>query len=319
MSAQTEEALEPDIVICDSHHHLYMPGSMFHGPYSVSDLRRDIDGHNVTKTVYVETQSAYRTSGSPLPLAPVGETEWVVSQWAEDQLVQGIVGFADLMLGDAVEDVLDAHLGAAAGLFRGVRFRDSNFNQPPPPADWCRNKTFHAGVAALQRRNLVLEIFVLCQDLAEVGYLARSCPDVLVVVDHVGAPTLPSRNPRPHAESTREEMLGRWRRDLADLARCENVIMKVGGIGMSFVTDPSALEGEVTSQAIAKYWGPLLLEVIELFGPARSMFESNFPIDLALCDYVTLWNAYKLVSKRFNQQERESLFHDTAARVYQLS
>ena len=316
---QTEAALEPELVICDPHHHLYMPGSMFHGPYTVADLRRDIDGHDVRQTVYIETQSAYRTSGSFLPMAPVGETEWVVGQCAEDDLVQGIVGFADLMLGAAVGEVLDAHIEAGAGLFRGIRFRDSNFNQAPPPPDWCTQDAFRAGVAALQQRNLLLEIFVLHQDLPEVVKLARSCPDIPIVVDHIGTPVLPARNPRPQPESTREEMLDRWRLSLVDLAGCDNVLMKVGGIGMHIITDTADLGLPLTSAVIADYWGPHLLEVIELFGPSRSMFESNFPIDLAMCDYVTLWNTYKRVSKDFSADERAQLFHDTAAHAYGLS
>jgi len=106
-------------------------------------------------------------------------------------------------------------------------------------------------------------------------------------------------------------MLDRWHRSVEDLARCDNVLMKVGGIGMHIVTDPADLASPLTSAVIADYWEPQLLEVIELFGPSRSMFESNFPIDLAMCDYVTLWNTYKLVSKGFTVGERAHLFHDT--------
>lgn len=311
-----EQALEPDLPICDAHHHLYGPGSVFHGPYSMADLRRDYGGHRVVSTVFVETQSCYRPSGSLLSLAPVGETEWVVEQTARDDLVKGIIGFADLMLGDAVGDVLDAHAEAAAGRLRGVRFRESNFNQPKPPPGWLSSPEFRKGIRQLEKRDLLLELFVLSPDLPEVLELARSCPDVPIVLDHIGTPILPRHDPRTK-DLTRDEVIDRWRRDMEPLAGCPNVMLKLGGIGMNLVTDPVQI-GPISSASIAAFWGPDFRRLIEMFGTDRSMFESNFPFDSHLCDLVTLWNVYKLVSQDGSPAERADLFHDTAVRVHRL-
>jgi L-fuconolactonase len=311
-----EEALEPDLEICDPHHHLYGPGSVFYGPYSVADLRRDCGGHRVTSTVYVETQCGYRPSGSLVSMAPVGETEWLVEQTAGDDLVQGYIGYADLMLGDAIGDVLDAHAEAAAGRFRGVRIRDSNFNQPKPPPGWLTSAELRSGIRQLERRDLILELFVLSPDLPDLLQLARSCPDIPIVLDHIGTPPLPSFDPRLQGW-TRDEVLERWRRDMAALAACPNVMLKVGGIGMTFVTDAAEI-GPISSESIAAFWGPDLRRLIELFGTGRCMFESNWPFDAHLCDLVTLWNVYKLVSRDGSPAERAELFHDTAVRVHRL-
>ena len=311
-----EQALDPDLEIGDPHHPLYGPGSVFYGPYSVADLRRDCGGHRVTSTVYVETQSGYRPSGSLQSMAPIGETEWVVEQTAGDDLVQGYIGYADLMIGDAAGDVLDAHAEAAAGRFRGVRVRDSNFNQPKPPPGWLTSPELRRGIRQLEQRDLLLELFVLALDLPDVAQLARSCPDVTIVLDHIGTPVGPEADPRLKGW-TKAEALDRWRRDMAALAACPNVMLKLGGIGMTFVTDPADI-GPISSESIAAFWGPDLRRLIELFGTGRSMFESNWPFDAHLCDLVTLWNAYKLVSRDGSPAERADLFHDTAVKVHRL-
>jgi predicted TIM-barrel fold metal-dependent hydrolase len=312
-----EQALEPDLAICDPHHHLYGPGSIFYGPYGAADLRRDFGAHRVLRTVFIETQTGYRPSGSLLSLAPVGETEWVIEETAEDDLVQGIIGFADLMLGDAVGDVVDAHTEAAAGRFRGVRFRESNFNQPKPPPGWLASAEFRKGIRQLEKRDLLLELFVLSPDLPEVLQLARSCPDIPIVLDHLGTPILPSADPRT-SSLTRDEVMSRWRHDMQSLAGCPNVLVKLGGVGMRFVTDPALISGPVSSDAIAALWGRDIRLLIELFGIDRCMFESNFPFDAHLCDLVTLWNAYKLISQGGSPVERAALFHETATRVFRL-
>jgi L-fuconolactonase len=101
------------------------------------------------------------------------------------------------------------------------------------------------------------------------------------------------------------------------LAACPNVVVKLGGIGMTFVTDPADI-GPISSESIAAFWGPDLRRLIELFGTGRSMFESNWPFDAHLCDLVTLWNAFKLISRDGSPAERADLFRETAVRVHRL-
>jgi hypothetical protein len=106
-----EAPLEPGLPICDSHHHLLDT----YDNYLLEDLLKDISGgHNVIKTVAIECDCKYRKSG-PVPLRPIGETEFLVKIDSQNQGIEvaaGIVGFADLALGDAVAPVLEAHLEA---------------------------------------------------------------------------------------------------------------------------------------------------------------------------------------------------------------
>src|SRR5713226_6859575 len=121
-----EPALEAGLPIVDPHHHLWdHPDSR----YLLDEILRDTgSGHRVVATVFVECLSMYRADG-PEPLRPVGETEFVngiaaqsaSGRYGETRVAAGIVSFADLSLGSAVEEVLQAHINAAPNRFRGIR------------------------------------------------------------------------------------------------------------------------------------------------------------------------------------------------------
>ena len=104
----SEAVLEPDLPICDAHHHLWLARGNT-APYTLDDLRSDTNsGHNVVRTVFVECHSQYRTDGPP-ELQPVGEVEWVASvaeeadRRADGPPIAGIVGHADMTLGAPTE------------------------------------------------------------------------------------------------------------------------------------------------------------------------------------------------------------------------
>lgn len=302
-----ESILEPSLPICDPHHHLYLDGSPVFPAYSIDAFNADIDtGHRIVQTVYVETGSAYRSSG-PLELQPVGETEWVATL---GRPISAIVGFADLGLGAAVRNVLDAHVEAGRGRFRGTRFRTPVAGQPRAPVDFLSDSAFRRGAAVLRELELTLDVWAFSSLLPSVEAFARSEPDLTIVVNHLGAPVRVQ-------EGTRADILARWRSAIRDLARCDNVVMKLGGIGMPVMTSASELS-LVTSEALAHLWGPEIVYAIEQFGHERCMFESNYPIDGQLVEYPTLWNTFKRVAAAASDSEKASLFHDTAARVYRL-
>src|SRR5215211_3014299 len=122
-----EEPIEPDLPIIDPHHHLWeRPGNR----YVLDELRADLSGMNVRQTVFVECTSMYR-AGGPEEFRVVGETEWVQGIAAQSasggfgelRAAAGIVGTADLRLGERVVPVLEAHLAASPQRFRGIRHR----------------------------------------------------------------------------------------------------------------------------------------------------------------------------------------------------
>jgi len=106
---------------------------------------------------------------------------------------------------------------------------------------------------------------------------------------------------------------------VATLATCPNVVVKLGGLGMPLcgfgwherVTPPNSTE-------LAEAMAPYYLWCIEQFGVDRCMFESNFPVDKQSYSYTIMWNSFKRISKDFSLEDRAALFHDTAVKVYRL-
>jgi len=319
-----EEIIEPDLRICDSHHHLWdYPDSR----YLVEEFLGDVGGgHKVSSTVYVECRHGWRTSG-PEAMRPVGETEYVERLTKESgidadatRVAAGIIGFADLDLGAAVVPVLSAHLDAS-DRFRGIRHMSAwdaseriHNAQTDPPPDLLQSSQFREGFACLSKLGLTFDAWVYHPQIPEVTDLAKAFPDTTIVLNHVGGPlgigTYANR---------REEIFGIWRRHMAELSECPNVCVKLGGLTMS-MSGFGWHKREIlpASSELAQAMEPYYQSCIESFGPQRCMFESNFPVDRVSCSYTVLWNAFKRIARNFSATERAALFHDTAVRVYKL-
>jgi len=324
--SQAEEILEPELAICDPHHHLWdFPGSRYLLPELLLDLQ---SGHSVQGTVFVECTSFYRASG-PEELRVVGETEFVngvaamaaSGRYGPVRACDGIVSRADLALGAAVGPVLDAHIHAANGRFRGIRHaagwdaspevRNSHTN---PPRGLYAEPKFRDGMKELGKRNLTFEAWQYHPQLPEVMALARAVPETRIVLDHVGGPL----GIGPYA-GRRDEIFQSWSRDIGELARCSSVWVKLGGLGMPICGfDFHKRDVLPGSQELADAWRPYLEICIAAFGPNRGMFESNFPVDGASCSYAALWNAFKRVTKGASANEKAHLYRDTAREFYRL-
>jgi L-fuconolactonase len=324
LAQHTEEAIDPALPIIDPHHHLWEHNGQ---PYFLDAFLDDLNtGHTIVATVFLQCAWAYRTSG-PEALRPVGETEFVagVADEAERRgtgarICAGIVGYADLRLGAGVEEVLAAHVAAAGGRFRGIRTftaRSEHFIASivtPPAARVLADPAFRAGVACLGKFGLSFDAWLYHTQIAELTDLARAFPDVPMVVNHTGGPL----GIGPY-EGKRAEVYADWRRDMKELASCPNVTVKLGGLamlvaGFAFHERPKP----PSSQDLAEAWRPYMDACIEDFGASRCMFESNFPVDKAMCSYPVLWNGFKRIAQGASPAEKAALFHDVAARVYRL-
>ena len=316
-----EDVIEPDLAIVDPHHHLWPAGGAL--PYGLDELHADVaSGHRVEQTVFVECHAAYRTD-SPDEFAPVGETEFVAVEARRDAplLIAAIVAHADLRLAN-LDEVLDAHEMAGGGLFRGIRDALSHAEHPEAlsipgsaPAGLYADPAFRAGVTRLGERGLTYDTWHYHFQNREFLELARAVPGTTMVLDHFGTPL----GVGPYA-SQREEIFSQWQQDIAEIARCENVVAKIGGLAMPdngfgwhTAAQPATSDQLVAAQR--RYY----LHAIECFGPERCMFESNFPIDRFSLSYRTVWNAFKKMAVDFSADEKAAMFKGTATRIYRLA
>jgi predicted TIM-barrel fold metal-dependent hydrolase len=279
----------------------------------------------VQATVLVEIKARYPTNG-PEHQPPLGANQLPVAHYKHAAsrgvaVCQGIVAWADLQLGPKVEEVLHAHTDAGEGRFRGIRCRAAWSDNPVlggpadgPPQGLLREPVFQAGVKVLSRMGLSLDVWIYHTQLADAVQLARDCPETRIVLNHVGGPL--GIGP---FEGRRSEVFEVWRAGIAELGRCGNVAVKLGGLGMPRTGFPFAsAETPVPSEELASAWRPYVETCIESFTPARCMFESNFPVDKGMCSYPVLWNAFKRLAAGYSPSERDALFYGTATRVYRL-
>jgi predicted TIM-barrel fold metal-dependent hydrolase len=328
--AQTQEpTLEPEIPICDPHHHFWdlRPERAPYQRYLLQELVADVQcGHNVESTVFIETRAMYRPDG-PVELRPVGEVEFVQGLAAASasgiygpcRAATAIIGHADLKLGDRVEPVLEALRAASPNRFRGIRH---TVTWDPHPEVGNREQEgtlassgFRAGARVLARMGLSLDTGLCFPQLPELAAFAKAVPDLTIVLNHLGG--LNRVGPYGNRD---DEVLPVWRRGIAAVAECPNVHLKLGGIGMPRLGfDWHARSKPIGSEELAASMAPFMTYGIEQFGPDRCMFESNFPPDKASFSHHILFNAFKRFSKGYSAAERAALFHDTAVRAYRIS
>jgi predicted TIM-barrel fold metal-dependent hydrolase len=321
-----EPILEPDLPIIDTHHHLWdRNGHRYFLPEFLADVAT---GHNVVATVFLECHSMYRATG-PAEMRPVGETEFVAGQaamsasgmYGPTRVAAGIVGFADLTLGDRVEPVLEAHLRAGGGRFRGVRHSAAwdaspviGNSQTADGPHLYQRADFRAGLARLSRLGLSLDAWVFHPQLADVVDLARAHPDATIILGHVGGPL----GYGPYA-GKQKEVFEAWKAPMTELARCPNVALKLGGMMMRLAAyDYRTQPKPPTSTELAALWRPYIETGITLFGADRCLFESNFPVDKMGIGWAGLWNALKRIAAGASAAEKQALFSGTARRAYRL-
>jgi len=317
-----EEIIDAERPIIDPHHHLWRRAG---NSYLVDNLWEDTgSGHNIVKTVFVECHAEYRTEG-PDHLKPLGETEFVTGQaalttGADDKAeIAAIVGHVDLTRGELAREPLQAHIELAKGKFRGIRHAGARDPHPEAlmiagraPEGLYHMDEFRAGLKVLADMGLTFDTWHYHHQNRDFADLARACPDTQMILDHFGTPL----GVGPY-EAHREEIFEQWQKDIAEVAQCENVVAKIGGLAMpdnGFGWNNR--ETPATSDEFVAVQKRYYLHTIESFGPDRCMMESNFPVDKLSVSYHVLYNGLKKIVADFSDDEKHAMFYGTAARVY---
>ena len=327
LAKHTEDILEPSLPIIDPHHHLYDRPRY---TYLFPDLLADVgSGHNIRATLYEQASSMYRAAG-PEELKSLGETEFVSGvsamsasgNYGPTRCIAGVVGYVDLRLGSRAKGLLERHVAVSDGRIRGIRNSAAWSDDPVlkrfggalGPGLYL-DKDFREGFAALIGMDLTFDAWVLQTQLGDVVDLARSFSQARIVLNHVGGPVAIG----PYA-GKREEAFAAWRAKIQEVASFPNTYVKLGGLGMKMIGFDFFEKSEPPSSTdLEKAWRPYIETCIAAFGPQRSMFESNFPVDKGTCSYQVLWNAFKRIASGHSPDEKTALFSGTAKKAYRLA
>ena len=135
-----------------------------------------------------------------------------------------------------------------------------------------------------------------------------------MVLDHFGTPLGVG-----HFAGKHDEIFPPWCEDMREIAACENVVAKLGGLAMpdngfgyERMAQPPSSDQILADQ---RRWYE---HMIECFGPDRCMFESNFPVDKMSASYTVVWNVFQKLVAGFSDDEQTAMFSGTADRVYSL-
>jgi L-fuconolactonase len=278
-------------VIVDAHHHFWDPATAdypwltdelatIRRAFGPADLAPELEAAGVEGTVLVQTRSS------------VDETVEFLATAAATPFVRGVVGWVDLT-DPGVGDVL-ARLRAGPGGERLVGIRHQAHDEPDP--DWLVREHVVRGVAVVGGAGLAYDLLVRERELPAALALARRLPDVRFVVDHLAKPRIASGELEP------------WATRLAEFRELDHVACKVSGM----VTEAD------WSSWIRRDLQPYVDRVLDVFGPDRLLFGSDWPVCLLAGGYADVVGAARATLGELGERDREKVFGGTAEAVYRL-
>jgi predicted TIM-barrel fold metal-dependent hydrolase len=256
--------------------------------YLPADYFLDAAGHDVVKTVYVETEWD--------PRDPVGETRWVQEIIDQSGFPHGIVAGARLD-DPGVEAALAGH--AEFPRVRGIRHKPRAASAPDRvetnASGSMGDPAWRRGYALLEKYGLSFDLQTPWWHLEEAAVLARDFPNTPIILNHTGLP----------ADRSAEGLAG-WRKAMVTLAACPNAAVKISGLGQP--GKPWTVEAN----------GPVVRETIRIFGVECCMFASNFPVDGLCATFDAIFSGFKTIVGELSAADQRRLFHDNAIRFYRL-
>jgi predicted TIM-barrel fold metal-dependent hydrolase len=291
--------------IVDAHHHIWWLDRTpwLQGPavprifgdyeplrrdYTIEEYAADARPHGIAKSVYVQVNVTAADA--------VNEVAWVTEAGASAHLVNAVVAWADLASPD-VGEILDRQ--CAFPTLRGIRqqlhwHENPAFRFAETPVEML-DRAWQRGLREVAARNLLFELQVFPDQIPDALKLIDAFPDTTFVLLHAGM--LVDRSP---------EGWTRWRNGMRRIAERPNVVVKLSGLG-TFLR-----------RCTTDDWRPVVEQTIELFGPRRCMFGSNFPVEKLWTSYAQLIAVFEECVSGLDAGELRAVLHDTAARVYRL-
>ena len=287
-----EEETVPDFPVVDTHVHFWDTArlrypwlensALLNRPYLPQDYDEAVGPVKVGRIVFVEAACADDQTRA--------EVDWVTALAKDEPRIEGIVANVPLEQGEAVLPSLEAL--AANPLVKGVRrFFSTNKEAPHGLAPELAK-----GVQCLERFGLRFDLGLQRSQIPVATELARQCPNVRFMLNHIGVPDI------------KNNVLDPWREEIRALAEYPNVFCKMSGAAT--VADHEAWTPEDLK--------PALDHVIECFGFERMTFGSDWPVMLLATAYPRWVAAVTWAVRGCSEAEKRRLFHDTAVDFYGL-
>lgn len=274
----------------DAHHHMWQldhraqpwidPSSVIHRDFTFDDLRPLAAAAGISATVFVQTV------GEPT------ETPEVLALAENDELVAGVVGWADLLAPDLADTLASLRSGPGGHRLVGLR----HGVQSEPDERWLCRPEVRRGLRAIADAGLRFDLLTKPVQLPAAIETVAALPELTFVVDHISKPPIASGVTEP------------WARTIRQLAALENVVCKLSGM----VTEADHAKWTVADLV------PYVDIVLDAFGPDRLMFGSDWPVCLLAASYEQVVDAAEQLTSALSTAESDAIFGGTARRVYQL-
>ena len=291
--------------IVDAHHHFWDPVTNYHPwlrdepmipfrygdyssirkPFLPADYDTVTDGWDVVSTVTME--------GEWTPDDPAGEARWMQALADETGRPGAHVAQAWLDCDDLC-DVLRAY--DKLPIVRSVRHKPRANSAPDGPPGGMMDRLFREGFKHLANHGLMFDLQTPWWHLHEAIDMATLAPDIPIILNHAGLPSDRSA-----------KGLNGWKEAIRRLAELPNTYIKISGLGLP--DKAWSIEDNLD----------IIRACIDTFGPERSMFASNFPVDGVCGSFNTIFTGFDMATKDYTDEDRDALFRQTACNVYGLS
>jgi L-fuconolactonase len=279
--------------VVDAHQHFWNPSddpeayswlsgdlAALNRPFTPEDLAPDLEAAGVTGTVLVQTRSSFEESREFLALA------------AATRLIRGVVGWVDLTADDVPERIAELRGGDGGTRLVGIRHQVHDESD----AEWLNHPAVRRGLASVDQAGLVYDVLVRPRELPAALETCRALPDLRFVIDHLAKPPITTGELSPWAEL------------IEPFGELANVSCKLSGM----VTEARMHDWTVSDLR------PYAKHVLDVFGPERVLYGSDWPVCLAAAPYGRVIGAARELIEELSTAEQTAIMGDNAVRVYGL-
>lgn len=275
--------------IIDSHHHFWDPGDgdypwmtgdleVLSKPYGPSDLAPLLDATGVTATIAVQARQVLE------------ETTFLLGTAVETMWIAGVVGWVDLTASGVSDTIAELREGPGGDKLVGLRHLVHDEADP----EWLLRDEVLRGLSAVADAGLVYDLLVRVRELSSAVEVARRLPNLRLVLDHIAKPPIAAREMEP------------WSTAISEIARFPNVTCKISGL----VTEADWTSWRPTDLA------PYVGRAVDLFGPGRLMFGSDWPVCTLAATYSQVFDAVDELLSGLGDDDIGAIFGSTASATY---